>query len=345
MPGRGIAAAAANGHKCMGSRHRWLGAAVALLASAALAHAQGPALPEAFKVPLEVTVRPDAAADLWSVSEASLGGQFESIGPFLIIANRSSRTLDGAHFYGRYYDEAGRLVYTSVYSQDVNYSKITGPFQPGQGRALGASASVAPAVRPKRLELRFLDPSPSNLPNPEVTVPPTVGNGRTAPKVPRLEETGRKTNSLALVEARIGIDGRATSVKVGASASPDVADWAARLVSSLRFEPAAQGPTVIDSSTLLLIRSLDLGLAGATTPAAPVWDDPWVRAWVAANGNLPELPVVQMLEARRMSSEDAYEYYDTGTGWCSDVLRFWPNPSGHGYHLEWFTPLKSHDEK
>ena len=330
----------------MGSRHRWLGAVVALLASAALAHAQGPALPEAFDVPLEVTVRPDAAADLWSVSEASLGGRFESIGPFLIIANRSSRTLDGAHFYGRYYDEAGRLVYTSVYSQDVNYSEITGPFQPGQGRALGAIAFVAPAVRPKRLELWFLDPSPSNLPNPEVTVPPTVGNGRTAPKVPRLEETGKKTNSLALVEARIGIDGRATSVKVVASASPAVADWAARLVSSLRFEPAAQGATPIDSSkTLLLIRSLDLGLAGATTPAAPVWDDPWVRSWVEANGNLPELPVVQMLEARRMSSKDAYEYYDTGTDWCSDILRFWPNPSGHGYHREWFTPLKSHDEK
>ena len=326
--------------------HGWIGTLIILLASTGRGQELPPPQTAGFTVPLEVTVRPEAAAAFWSVSEASLNGAFESVDLELSITNRSSGPFDGAHFYGRFYDDAGRLCFTAVFSQDVSYGEIAGPFLPGQTRVLNSIARVAPVVRPKKLELWFLDPSSSRRPNPEVAVPPTVDDGARAPGAPPVKETGQRVGSLALLGGTVDAHGRAASINVVASADPATAEWAARLVSSLRFEPAAMGDTPADSvTTLFLIRSLDLGLEGAITAAAPVWDDAWVQSYLETLAGRPELPVVQMLEVRRMSTAGAYEYFDVGTDWCSDVLRFVPNASGYGTHREWAAPLKPHPQE
>jgi hypothetical protein len=312
--------------------------AILLLATAVLTGQDvRPVGPQSVTVPVDVMA--DPSQNLWRVSRAWLSLNFHSTEGYVRITNVSSIPFNSARFYAEYYDDAGRLCFTLVFVQDRNLDGIRGPFSPGETRTLSAIASVAPGVRPRRVRLWFLDeagaPEP---PHAEVIAPVTVRDGTigTVEGIHLSELPNQPLIPLALVDATSeSRDMRPpASFKVVAARDESSRQWATELVSKLRFAPATHGWEPVASRTLILIRVLSPH-PSKDIPAAPAFEDPWVRLYVAASsGNSPP-PIVNLLRIWSEEGSDMFRYFSVGTDWCLPVFRWVPDPIHGGTHREW----------
>lgn len=313
-------------------------AAILLLATAALSGQDvHPVGPQSVTVPVDMMANP--SLKLWQVSRAWLGLDFQSTGGYLRITNASSIAFNSARFYAEYYDDAGRLCFTLAFVQDKNLDGIRGPFAPGTTRRLSATASVAPVVRPRKVRLWFLgEAGAPEAPHAEMIAPVTVRDGTigTVGGIRLSKRPNQPLIPLALVDATSeSRDARPpASFKVVAARDDASRLWAAELASRLRFAPATHGGEPIASRTLILIRALKTE-PPRDIPAAPAFEDPWVRLYVAASSGTSPPPMVNLLRVWSEEGSDVYRYFSVGTDWCLPVFRWVPDPIHGGTHREW----------
>lgn len=110
--------------------------------------------------------------------------------------------------------------------------------------------------------------------------------------------------------------------------------WAEELVSRLRFAPATRDWEPMGARTLILIRAFRLQLP-RSVPAMPAFQDPWVEAYLAANGGDSGPPIVNLLLVWSEDGSDLFEYFEIGTDWCLSAFRWVPDPVHGGTRRAW----------
>jgi hypothetical protein len=297
--------------------------------------------PKGVTVDVDVMTNSSEGQQGWRVTGAWLDLSFQRTGAGVQVTNASPITFNSARFYAEYYDGADRLCLTLVFVQDENLDGIRGPFYPGDTRRLWTSADVAPAVRPRKVRLWFLgEADASEMPQPQLIAPVTVRDGTKGELEGirlRNDQPDQRLLPFALVDAESDSRGMVTSLKVVAARDDASRRWAAELVSKLRFAPATQNWKPIEARTLILIRAFRFKLPRAI-PAAPAFDDPWIQAYLTATDSTAVPPIVNLLLVWDEDGSGVFRYFSIGTGWCSSVFRWVPDPVHGRTRREWLPP-------
>lgn len=310
---------------------------VVLLAAGILAGQDAPHVgPESVTVPVDVMANPAEGQESWQASRAWLEHTFQSTGGYVRVTNASPITFNSARFYAEYYDDAGRMCLTLAFAQERNMDGIRGPVRPGETRTLAVSASVAPAVRPRKVRLWFLGEAGASGSHAEMIAPVTIRDG-TVGKLEDIHLSGQPNQPLtplALVDATSDGKGAATSFEVVAAQDDASHEWAHELVSGLRFAPATHGGKPVSARTLILIRVLRLRPPRAI-PAGPAFEDPWIRAHLSASDDGSAPPIVNLLLVWSEEGSDIFQYFSIGTDWSHSVFGWVPDPVHGGTRRDW----------
>lgn len=287
--------------------------------------------PLSVNISVDAIMEPRNAQPSWRVSDAWLEEQFQDTWGYIKITNTSAVALNSTRFYAEYYDEAGRLSFTLPFTQDENMERVHGSFEPGETRTLASLAQMAPSTRPKNVRIHVINEASGSA---EVPCPAAIFNGdeRDVESI-HLKPSDQTLIPIALVEATVDARGPASSFRVLAARDGTSKDWAQRMVSKLRFEPATRDGQRISQKTLILIRAAQFHPL-RSIPAGVVYEDPWIQSYVAtAKGD--RLPFVNLLRIDNQEDSDVFRYFSMGTDWGINVFEWVPDSVHGGTRRAW----------
>lgn len=275
-------------------------AAFLVLAASPLGVAQWRPAP-ASVIPLKVITEGDLAK-FWRVGRADLVENFEETRGHVELENLSAKPVPEAALYAEYFDAAGRLCFTMVFSQEQNMQMREGPLQPGEARTLTcAITSLGPAVQPVEAKFylawksqvgRYTRYTTGQTP---VCAPATVGGGFT-PRFMSLqigpELMGSNSALVDLLLARIEVSarGRMEHAEVLHAANEGIRVWFEELGRQLLFFPASSDAVREKSSTLVLARAISFTDQFWDKPLI-LREDPWVKSYIGTRQE-DEIPLV-----------------------------------------------------
>ena len=299
-------------------------------------------------------------AKFWEVRRAGLEETVTETMGYLDIRNNSETPLDNAIFYGEYFDRAGRLCFSLVFSQRGNIGQ-KGPILRGETRRLTSSAvGLFTASQPNRVNLHLVQQGiagqPSSLSrwNAVIHAPVTLdsGIGSDATNLQLGSEATRDQSPvLNIVFANVSVSATGTVERIDVlnTLSSGVEVWFRNLVrQQLKFYPATENGTPKSDQALVLVRAISIDLSKgdlqstAFPPGALV---PWVRGYAGQlKGVIPQLTeivfrrpptevkhtgvsgVTQTLE-RPVAPQGLFELFLLGTDWSSTASKWIPDPT------------------
>ncbi len=245
----------------------------------------------------------------WRVREAGLGETFTGTTGDLTLENIASTPIDGAIFYGEYFDAAGRLCFSLVFSQAKSVGE-TGPIAPGEVRELQSSGvGLFPASAPKEVRLYLVEQSvPDQAKSPSGwAVPfraPVTLFGSFTDRARRLQlgsEVGlAKGPMLDLILARVSVNqrGLVDGVEVLQKASSEVELWFLDFAQQqLTFYPATEGGVPRPDRALVMVRAL-LSEEDLRNSRFPPRMSPWVESYVGKFADTEVPPVIDIVFRR-----------------------------------------------
>jgi len=315
------------------------------LAGPPIASAETPLIPKVADELLEV--RPQGRlASFWKVHDALLHENFQSTWANVEVENASPVRIEGARFYGDYFDAAGRICFSAAFSQDENDQGLTGAFAPGERRTLiSLGSSLAPASEPKELRLyliaqRLVGSKQEDVFERErlLRVPPTNGGYSVATQTVRLPG-GLMDHSpivdLALARVTVDEHGHAQQIEI-LQASPSVSELCRAFFGELRFEPASSGDLAESGTALVLLRAVDYRRKDLESAPFRSGDSPWVQAFVARLQGTEVPTITELLFAAARGEPKLFVFASAGSEWSSNIFHFATNPrTGRCCHREW----------
>lgn len=256
------------------------------------------------KIPLTVTAGPGVSST-WKVKSAYLEEDLSATTGYFEIQNVSSEPVQGANFYGEYYDSLNRLCFSLVFSLDKNLEKRNGPFSPAEVRKLYSTAVfIAPAVEPAQVRL-FSLPQPTSAAGqrfsdaPPVQAPITIQARSTSGTDVWLgsevdSSDGRQVMDLILAEVTVSSSGHIQNVETLDASSERLRAWFSKFVANLSFYPATTAGMSATGKTLLLLRSVVLRRNPSSSSLQPA-ASPWVVSYAAQLGSESAVPPINII--------------------------------------------------
>jgi len=210
------------------------------------------------------------------------------------IRNVSKEAIPQPELYIEYFDERGRLCFTSrLLFSDSARNKQTELHSDGTETLSSLAYYLAPSVQPQKARLYVLAPRDSAV-SQTVRLPIRLSNaGSSGEAWERLwvgaDDLAKSTGPvLDLVLARVAVDsqGRLTKSNVVKAVSEHVENWFGEFLARQRFVPASRGPSTENASALVLVRAA-LSNNGLRQRAYLPRESPWVRDFVATAMDAP----------------------------------------------------------
>ena len=294
---------------------------------------------------LQLRVVGDASLEgAWQILQATFDEDFRTTRATLVVRNRAAREVLRTRLYGEYFDAAGRLCLTAVFTQEEE----DGAFGVGEVRTLMTNVGqVAPATAPVEVRVRSLGPTPG--PGDEVVKSPITVTSWSPPGMERLPDSLAPTDSkdplvsLVLAEVNVSSEGKALRIRMIAARSPDTADWFRGFIENLSYNTVRPGFAEPQSGVCLLLIGLQRNVEGGTVAAYAARSDPWIRRYVGgldsevipAVNELRFVPETWLGTALANGSAPGWRYLSVGTDWCPQSFH-WVYPSNGTMRLEWF---------
>jgi hypothetical protein len=249
-------------------------------------------------------------ANFWQVRDATLRETGTETSGSLELKNILGAAVDGAVFYGEYFDAKGRFCFSLVFSQARNLLN-SGPIAPGEVREVASSSvGLFAASEPEEVRLYLVQQRQAHRPNSlrRWDVPfraPVTVTGSLDPETSKLQlDSGlvpSKEPFLDLLLARVSVNQRgqveAVDVLDAASGAPE-----SRLVSFIReliFLPATDNGAPKTAQTLLLVRAvLSNDKDRIQNSPFPPRMSGWVKSYLARLTDIEVPPVTEILFAR-----------------------------------------------
>ncbi len=244
----------------------------------------------------------------WNVRAAELRETVTAGWGYLEVENVSNSTLDGATFYGEYFDDAGRFCFSLVFSQAKNVGG-KGPVAPGELRELySPAAGLAPASEPKEVRLYLVR---QGMPGQENSLrkwdmairAPVTGGGSVSASAADLqlgsEVALAQAPVLDLVFAKVTVDRRGSLDRVDVldAVSTQVELWFLSFVRQLTFYPATDGGVPRSGQALVMVRAV-LSREALLDSPFPLRESPWVKSYMERWTESAVPPVTDILFER-----------------------------------------------
>jgi len=269
------------------------------------------------------------------------------------VQNVSEEPIRSAAFYGEYYDAAGRLCFSLVFSLDKNETKVKRPLVPGAVRRLYAVApALLPASEPVELRLSLLDqtaPTLGQSTSVAVVQAPITFSLRSPLGSDRLtlpiELTRTDGPIIDLVLAKVTVDGsgRVGNIDVLHAVTEEVGSWSLKFLANQAFYPTTSDWISETDSTLVLLRAVTAADSHNESHSVLVGNSPWVAKYVSTVST-ESVPLVTEILFRRPATKvkqggrrdwtlvppappGVFETYTAGSDWCPGIVRMVPDPS------------------
>ncbi len=255
---------------------------------------------------LRVTAREELST-FWKVRAAEWRETVTAAWGYLEVQNISSASLQGAIFYGEYFDDAGRLCFSLVFSQATNVGGQR-PIAPGEVGELYSPAGLGPASEPKEVRLYLVQqriPGQENsLRKWDVAIRAPVTGGGSVPASAANLQLGSEVALaqapvLDLVFAKVTVDRRGSLDRVDVldAVSGEVESWFLNFVHQLTFYPATDGGVSKTEQALVMVRAVLSREAFLGSPFLPR-ASPWVESYMERLTDSAIPPVMQILFER-----------------------------------------------
>ncbi len=245
----------------------------------------------------------------WTVREAGLREDFTGTTGYLNVQNISDMPLDGAVFYGEYFDAVGRFCFSLVFSQDNNPVE-RGAIPRGESRVIDSVGSgLFPASEPKEVKVYLvqirLPEQASSVRNWDVLLraPITLSGGVQSYVQLGSEAASAEGSVLDLVLANVTVneEGIVTSVEVLHAASNEVESWFRDFAAQqATFYPATRRDHPEQAKALVLVRAV-LKEGVLQNLLLPPRMSPWVKLYMRGVADMVAPPVTNIVFARPAS--------------------------------------------
>lgn len=264
----------------------------------------------------------------------------------LRLQNTSSFPLPQTRLYAEYFDEAGRICFTSVFSLHENEEGLTSDMQPGETRTLqSASVELSPMTTPISVRVAIAHPNSQLVSTTTVAAglrmrTPATLRGGVTPAVVSLPHKSlinhEATGVLAVAEVHVSSSGEAGAITLRKTTSNALGKWLTQWIKNERFSPPSIGEQKVSGQLLVVARVLpEVG----TEAVKPPRSDESVRAYADKQNSEVVLPVVMLnftLQAALDSSQRKTEtdlgarsirLLAAGDGWSANVVKWVVDPS------------------
>jgi hypothetical protein len=285
----------------------------------------------------------------WRVGTVTVEENILGVWTSLAVQNMSTQSMRRARFYVEYFGPQDRQCFSAAFDIKSNAGGRATPIQPLENRELlSMSYGLGFAVTPVSAKVFLVDEEDTNgatlSDHTEFTIPITMSGGgpdswqHLQPSPRAKMPIQAASQDLILARVTVGPEGKAIDNTVIDAADEQLRGWFSDVIRSVPFVPGARGAVARASTTLVLVRLVNLDRKAEIGVAS---NSPWLHEWASSTSESTIPVVIQVLFAppgqfgspRSPMLGEPFENSGVGSGWSSNVY-LWLGPNQHGWRLD-----------